>query len=550
MTYRKTWFSYVLWLLYAILCIALLFYAGSIWTGYLAGIVYTRGFPDSLFTPFAGLPNGLLTLIGFSIIPVTIALYCIIRGIAGQIRKKCVWKEAVITRFECVIVLLIMASGILLKSVAADLDISMAENGSFTENELSADFDTKMQGMMYYDMAVVTQERSGTSIICYSIRELYVICLSIMLSFLGNKISSVIIMQVFLQIIGMMLVYAVTRKLAGRIPACAALFYLACSICCLEMLALFTPEWLFFDLYMIGMLIVVSFVKIYCANRLNKPVAVAGAAVVGVVIGILAYLDMTAVTLLIIMVAVFTGKKHRKEDAPICNSGVVSVLVFLVTLIVSTLSRGILIGVIYGSRGVDLLRNIVNQWMDLKQLIGEAFANRTPYIYDIYLMGLLVIPAVFLAIEFFRDGREQNYMLWILICILVAPTPMAVMGSESFGLLSLYIWSVLAGLGIQNCIFGGRAKEVQAVIGEINSEAGCAELNKISEEKTEDGAEDKIEEKAEDKPEDKQETPRYFENPLPLPKKHVKREMDYQYPVEEKDMKYDMEVPENDDFDI
>ena len=88
------------------------------------------------------------------------------------------------------------------------------------------------------------------------------------------------------------------------------------------------------------------------------------------------------------------------------------------------------------------------------------------------------------------------------------------------------------------------------MIGEINSEAGGAELNKISEEKTEDGAEDKIEEKAEDKPEDKQETPRYFENPLPLPKKHVKREMDYQYPVEEKDMKYDMEVPENDDFDI
>lgn len=49
---------------------------------------------------------------------------------------------------------------------------------------------------------------------------------------------------------------------------------------------------------------------------------------------------------------------------------------------------------------------------------------------------------------------------------------------------------------------------------------------------------------------EKREKPRYFENPLPLPKKHVRREMDYQYPVEEKDMKYDVEVPENDDFDI
>ena len=47
-----------------------------------------------------------------------------------------------------------------------------------------------------------------------------------------------------------------------------------------------------------------------------------------------------------------------------------------------------------------------------------------------------------------------------------------------------------------------------------------------------------------------EEKPRFIENPLPLPKKHVKKEMDYQYPVEDKDMKYDVEVDEKDDFDI
>ena len=44
--------------------------------------------------------------------------------------------------------------------------------------------------------------------------------------------------------------------------------------------------------------------------------------------------------------------------------------------------------------------------------------------------------------------------------------------------------------------------------------------------------------------------PRYIENPLPLPRKHVAREMDYRYTVEEKDMKYDVEVPDDDDFDV
>lgn len=537
MTYRKTWFSYVLWLLYMLLCIVLLVYVGSIWTGYLAGIPYMRGFPDSVFTPLAGLPYGLLTALGLAILPVTFVLYWMIRGIAGYIRKKCVWKEAVIIRLECMIVLLIMAGGIFLRAVSVDFYILMAEKGLFTESEFAAEheseiLDAQTPGMMYYDMAVVTQERSGTSMICYSIRELYVICLSVVLSFLGNKIASAIILQIFLQIAGMVLMYAVTRKLTGRIPACVALLYLACSICCLNMPALFSPEWLYFDLYMIGMLIVVSFVKLYCANRLRRPAALMGSAVVGVMIGVLAYLDITAVTLLIIMAAVFTGKKHRNDDKPVCISGIDSVLVTLVTLIVGTLCRGIMIGVIYGSRGVDFLRNIVDQWIDLQKLFGEPFSQGYPYICDIYMIGILIIPAAFLVFEFFRSGREQNYMLWVLMCILIAPTPMAVIGTGRFGLLSLYIWSVLAGLGLQNCIFGGRAKMVQAVIEEINADVKEDEPEQMEE------------------PEKTEEKPRYFENPLPLPKKHVKREMDYQYPVEEKDMKYDVEVSENDDFDI
>lgn len=43
---------------------------------------------------------------------------------------------------------------------------------------------------------------------------------------------------------------------------------------------------------------------------------------------------------------------------------------------------------------------------------------------------------------------------------------------------------------------------------------------------------------------------KYIENPLPLPKKHVKRELDYQYQVPEDKMKFDVEIPYGDDFDI
>ena len=43
--------------------------------------------------------------------------------------------------------------------------------------------------------------------------------------------------------------------------------------------------------------------------------------------------------------------------------------------------------------------------------------------------------------------------------------------------------------------------------------------------------------------------PRFIENPLPLPKKHVKREMDYDYEVPEADMHYQIEITAGDDFD-
>ena len=44
--------------------------------------------------------------------------------------------------------------------------------------------------------------------------------------------------------------------------------------------------------------------------------------------------------------------------------------------------------------------------------------------------------------------------------------------------------------------------------------------------------------------------PRFIENPLPLPKKHEKREMGYQYEIAEDKMNFDVEIKENDDFDF
>ena len=43
---------------------------------------------------------------------------------------------------------------------------------------------------------------------------------------------------------------------------------------------------------------------------------------------------------------------------------------------------------------------------------------------------------------------------------------------------------------------------------------------------------------------------KFIENPLPLPKKHIKKKMDYKKEVTSDQMCYDIEVPETDDFDL
>ena len=42
----------------------------------------------------------------------------------------------------------------------------------------------------------------------------------------------------------------------------------------------------------------------------------------------------------------------------------------------------------------------------------------------------------------------------------------------------------------------------------------------------------------------------FIENPLPVPKKHVHKTMDYAFIPEESQMKYDIQVSENDDYDL
>ena len=143
MTYRKTWFSYVLWVIYTMLCAVFLVFAGNyIWASYLQ----TGGMTVSL-------ADRTVPAVGFLILPAMAALYWVIRVTAVKIRKKTVRKEKIFGITETVIVWLAFAIGIFLRILRASEYIALlntAESGA----------QAGVNGIEYFNMAVVTADSS------------------------------------------------------------------------------------------------------------------------------------------------------------------------------------------------------------------------------------------------------------------------------------------------------------------------------------------------------------------------------------------------------
>lgn len=98
-------------------------------------------------------------------------------------------------------------------------------------------------------------------------------------------------------------------------------------------------------------------------------------------------------------------------------------------------------------------------------------------------------------------------------------------GVMRYGMLTIAVWALFAGLGVTS--IGTDDEQKQKVqLPELTVE-------EITEEITEDAKKIK-----------------FIENPLPLPKKHQKKEMDFDREVGEQSLEFDFDINADDDFDI
>lgn len=512
MTYRKTWFDYVLWAVYAGLCIMLLAFVGN-----------------ELYAFYVGEP--LAVLGAFLPFPVLLCLYPAIRQAGWAIRKRYRLSSHFSAIAESLAVSVAFVFGMILRLKEGYVVASLYEL------ETGAPFEPSD----YYELAMVRAGGGGFSFV-HGISDLFVKCLRVVLSFLGNSVEAAILFQIFLQLLAMLFAYLVVRKAAGKFTACTVLLVLAFSRSFINLIDVIDLKCFLTALFLAGLYLVISFVKASLTGK-NFYGGLPGAFLLGVVLGFLCYLEAGCAVLLLFLAGLFIGKavdgEGKKRQAGRLLIVIAGGAAGFFGAIAEDASMS---GVVFHQGLTWWADTYFSPDMDSMRLADVIWYQ------DYLLFAALFLMASFVVFEFIRRGREQEFSLWFLPCILVTPVFWVDFSVAGFGGVALFFWSAMAGLGLKHAAFGIRSELLREKIEGIHAMVLAEEDSEVPVPAAE--SSDETAPEAAGQVEAPKEKPRFIENPLPLPKKHVKREMDYDHDIPEEDMHYDIEVAEDDDFDI
>ncbi|MDE5596260.1 MAG: hypothetical protein K2J04_00325 [Lachnospiraceae bacterium] len=508
MTCKKTWISYVLWALYTCAAgVILADYAILFWQKYVIALI----------------DYGTIIFV-FLVFAVVAGCYFLIRkALSKYHRQDSAKRDGRINSKTACFTEVFIALGAFFAGLLYRICLYLQSTSD-------------MIVMTQYYHAATLKAGAGVEPIVHGASYLYTLCLSFVLSFLGNKADAAVYLQIFLQMLTILLAFFAVRKIAGSIPACTAMLMLAFSSVYAGQIFILTPESFFFLLYLAGLFIIGSYMKMYCRGNFSAAAGIAGAFLSGITIGILCYLDAISLTLLLLLPAVFTGIQKREKNeffsAKISASFLILILASGGLIFMSALT----IDAFYSHREIG---RTAETWF---LLYGNHI--KADYIFyqtnqSIIECSILVVSAALLIMAFWNRRREQNASFWILLMFLLSPTPLTAVGVLPYQIFSIFIWSVLAGIGLQQSFVWEDGKVAKTAVNKqtMDEDKNTVEMNEPAPE-------------AEAEASAPVSAPRFIENPLPLPKKHEKREMGYQYEIEEDKMNFDVEIKENDDFDF
>lgn len=364
----------------------------------------------------------------------------------------------------------------------------------------------------YFETAMVADGRLIPAVVHGAV-YLYLQLLHLVLFVFGNHFFVGIILQIVLQILGAIFFYFAVRKQLGVFAAQVMLGFIMIGSSMVEEALNLSPRMMLFAIYALVFLIVVTVIR----NQ-NTVISYVFA---GILTSAVCYLDVIGISLLIFAIAGMCADDEESATDRIKKGvvyGVSCAVGFILLMWVDSL--------ISSAKIVDVL----NAWIRLFTFEKITFPwemEACLITWDIPVLVLMLTVGIFS----FWCGRKDRQSLWMLMAFSLLLLSVTGISTKEIGIgMYLYIAaSVLTAVGMMNVVYVKDSGD-ELVIGW---------------EKSIEAAEQKVNEGTDNVPQ-----VQYIENPLPLPKKHVKKVLDFDREVPRGKENYDIRVADDDDFDI
>lgn len=401
----------------------------------------------------------------------------------------------------------------------------------------------------FFDQAMVRSgvkiEPSFQSSVYFYLKTLNLICFVF-----GNKIAAGYVFQIILQLLAFVMLYFAVRKISGILPALCAILFPGIIANFNDAAFTLSPKSMLFFIFALVLLIVSA-----CFGRGGNQTAVW--LIAGASVGFFSGVEIAGCVLFFVALGSNFVRDSNKaiSKAVLCNVALI-------------------IGIVIGFAGYTFFNSAVNgvgfeaafsEWIKLIEP-GPINAGQLGYIpflgYDNVAVLFVLCFGIF---SFFLNGRSYGHGLWTFAAaVLVAFAVTEGSAGESMEVGMLYIvLTILAGIAVKNVLPIPEMVPVEGDVAEAAEEEYVVEdIGAVSEEKEKNSmfSVKSKEGKKNNDGSDKERstvctgTPgktvtvnvdgesrqiKLLDNPLTLPKKREHKAMDY-----------DIEVPEDDDYDI
>lgn len=415
----------------------------------------------------------------------------------------------------------------------------------------------------YYEVAKVTEEGMQAQLVQGSVYY-YLCLLNGLFRVVGNKWMAGIYLQLVLQMLGIIIAYFAVRRLAGRGPALVSLLFLTLAPGSVRAGVTYSPKMLYFCIYALILLIIAQY--LWRSTRPGgRTLTWVLAVLCGALAGFAGYTDIVGFTLAIPLCGLPVLKREQRGMLQWVAQFLASMLAMAGVFCLLVQLDSIMSGSTFG--------RVLQAWGGTYSLKGADYSFFFQEGgYETFLLLALMALGIF---TFMRRKNEERFSPWVVTVLSV--TLMRMLGILTPNMNGSYqMFFAMTGLaGVAFCeLFVQEGREAEepglpeAVVEDLDQDmpepvaAGQKEGLSAGVWPPERPVESLPEQPAnavpqagerEEMTEKKREELRQIqliENPLPLPKKHVKKVMDFPIQPEASQMHYDLEVDPGDNFDF